>query len=235
MLNCGCSIGIVVLTVVYGGFVFAIDYSTLNVPECLHEPCNSEGVDNYTLNWATDFFVALALLLFALRLLLSKQRRVLKTAILTQLFMCGAYVQFGLAHMMYPNDGTGDAKGLRFYWILSWIAYFFLTLSTMTLVAFAEKASPRTSRQSWWGKAMLRFFLGLVVSFSVAFLVGCIWCGISPEIHVNEIIDEYDEIVPHPKCVRLIEASEIGWRVSYALLWIPASLLLRGKLTAKRA
>ena len=237
MMDCGCAFGIVVLTAVYVGFVIAIDYNPwYYIPKCLDEPCNSEGVDNYTLNWSTDFFLAVAMLAFAIHLFFSK-RKVLTTAILTQLFMSAAYIQFGLANMMYPNDATGDGKGLKFYWILSWIAYFCLTLSTITLVAFAEKASQMatsSSRNKQQRKYLchvraLRFFMGLVIAFSITFLVGCVWCGISPEIHVDEIVDEYYEAVPHPKCVRLIEGSEFGWRISYTLLWVPASLLLRGK------
>ena len=241
MMDCGCAFGIVILTAVYVAFVIAIDYNPwYEIPQCLDEPCNSEGVDNYTLNWSTDFFLAVAMLGFAIHLFLCKRKKVLTTAILTQLFMSAAYIQFGLANMMYPNDATGDGKGLKFYWIVSWIAYFCLTLSTITLVAFAEKASSSSSssssqkaskkRQHVCKVRVLRFFMGVVIVFSITFLVGCIWCGISPEIHVDEIIDEYYEVVPHPKCVRLIEGSEFGWRISYTLLWVPASLLLRGKL-----
>lgn len=58
--------GILCLTLLYLAFVLPIAF--LSPVECLDGPCNSEGLDNSVLGWATDFLIALLMALFGLHL-----------------------------------------------------------------------------------------------------------------------------------------------------------------------
>ena len=227
-MGCPCAFGIVALTSVFIAFVVVLDYRNFNVPECLDEPCNSEGVDNYVVNWASDFLVAMTLLSFGLHLHFGR-RVVDSEAVLGQVLMGTSYIFFGVAHWIFPNDATGDGRGMRPYWILSWMAYVFVLLSTMHIAFFVTNVSPKAValRRRWCGKYMIHLLLGLVIACSIAFFVGCIWCAISSEILVNQAIDKYAETGEHPECVQLIETSEIAWYCCYALFWIPTALVLR--------
>lgn len=55
--------GVLLVTTLYA--IFSICVGLLSPVECLNEPCNSEGLDSSVLGFATDFYLAGSLLLFA--------------------------------------------------------------------------------------------------------------------------------------------------------------------------
>lgn len=94
-----CPYGVLSLTLVYLAFVILIAF--FSPVECLDEPCNSEGLDNSVLGWATDFFIALLLILFGVHLWCFASRPVFRSAVIALISMGFAYILGGLGHSSY--------------------------------------------------------------------------------------------------------------------------------------
>jgi hypothetical protein len=140
------SVGLLALTALYVGLVVALEYLALPAvgADCLDGPCQSEGVDNTIVQWASDFFVALFLFLFALHLTCIGSNEdvgfVRKSGILAQIFMGGAFVLAGIGHWLYPNSGSDDNRGMVGYWIV-WIGFaVFFTVSSLATAHFGMEA-----------------------------------------------------------------------------------------------
>ena len=127
----------VVLTVIYISFVCIVSNFA---PECVHQPCNSEGLDNTTVGWATDFFVSVAMFISAIHLILCRnnddRRQVDKAAISSQIYMGIAYLFGGIVHLFFPNSGWGDGYGMLEFYITWALAYTFTTLSAVAHFRF---------------------------------------------------------------------------------------------------
>lgn len=93
--------GILCLTLLYLAFVLPIAF--LSPVECLDGPCNSEGLDNSVLGWATDFLVALLMALFGLHLLWFAPQPVFYSAVIALVSMGIAYVLGGIGHSIYSK------------------------------------------------------------------------------------------------------------------------------------
>jgi hypothetical protein len=64
---CCVRFGAGIFTITYGVFIYLI-LTEFETP-CPTEPCRSKGVDNATINWASDYFVAGCVTLLAFHLL----------------------------------------------------------------------------------------------------------------------------------------------------------------------
>lgn len=134
----------IILTISY--FVYATTIHTY-APECLHTPCNSEGIDNTTSGWATDFFLTVAMLLFAYHLTICP-RRVHCSAIAAQIYMGLAYLMGGISHLFFPNSGLGDGYGMLGFYIAWASSYTFITLSTIAHYRFIIDVTNRRQNQN---------------------------------------------------------------------------------------
>jgi hypothetical protein len=216
------TVGLFLLTALYVGMVALIKY--LSPVECLDDSssCQSEAVDNTILNWASDFFVAFWCFIFALHLSFSggPNADVRKMAILSQIFMGGAFVAVGVGHWLYPNSGLDDNSGMLGYWIL-WIMFaIFFTSSAFGMSHFAVKASGK--RNIWAPLAGLLLFLSLC-----GFFTGSIWCSTKADLQANEIEDNIDPADEIHVCFDIAYYSMAAMNFTYALLWLPVGLLLK--------
>ncbi|VEU35198.1 unnamed protein product [Pseudo-nitzschia multistriata] len=266
--------GLLLLTAVYIGMVLALHYKS--PVECLETntntgvdsyfdgisavvesdsgaPCQTEGVDNTILNWASDFFLAFWTFVFALHLsfLDPSKREVRKSGILAQVFMGGAFLMAGLGNWLFPNSGTEDNRGLLGYWV-SWIfSRVFFAISGLATAHFALCASLNTDPNLKNRSLLSRSYVPLAVCETLfvlslsGFLTGSIWCSIEPELRADGVIDAFgeagvvvatggEEFEKHV-CFRIASASEAAMNASYALLWLPAGFLLRAASRNKPA
>jgi hypothetical protein len=219
------SIGILAVTATYIGLVVALQFLA---PECLDEPCYSEGVDNSIISWATDFFLALALFGFATHLAFAGSAT-RKSGILAQIFMAGAFTVAGIYHWLYANNGFNDGKGMVGFWIVWMIGSLFFTFSALAHAHFAQETTEKLSKlqKPCCADRLLGLCQLLIVGCCISNMIGCIWCAASPELRVNDLIDEFDDVEDAPTCIRLIMISEVLLYFCYALLWIPTGLLLK--------
>ena len=228
------SIGILGVTVAYLALVVSLEL--FSPVECLDEPCSSEGVDNTVVSWGTDYFLSLALFGFAIHLCLAdKQRAVRLSGILAQIFMGGSFVLDGINHWMYANNGVNDGYGMAPFWLIALVSSVFFTCSGMSHAYFAKETTNQLSKllkscccPDWF---LVIYQICLVLSCT-GNMVGCLWCVLSPKLHVDSVIDEIDELAldeehPLPVCIRIVTISQVSLYLSYALLWIPAGLLLK--------
>ena len=93
--------GIMCLTLFYLAFVLLVAF--LSPVECLGEPCNSEGLDNSVLGWATDFLIALLMILFGLHLWWLSPQLVFRSAVVALVSMGIAYILGGIGHSIYSK------------------------------------------------------------------------------------------------------------------------------------
>jgi hypothetical protein len=174
----------------------------------------------------------LTLFLFAVHLILAKEKdgAIRKSGILAQIFMAGSFTLEGINHWMYGNNGVNDGKGMAAFWLIWLVSSVFFTCSGLSHAYFAKESTEKLSN--------LRFccadrFLGLYQAFMVLSctgnVVGCLWCVLSPELHVEDIIDNFDDEdgTDLPICIRIVSFSHVLLYFSYALLWIPTGLLLK--------
>jgi hypothetical protein len=223
--------GLLVVSAIYIGLVVGLTY--LTPVDCLDEPCQSEAVDNTVINWASDFFLSLCCFLFAFHLsVFGPNNAVRKTGILSQVFMGGAFVLSGIDSWLYPNSGLDDNYGLLGYWIVRIGFAVFFTISGLGMAHFAidssENISPVLKKFCCAdSKAVALCELILVLSLS-GFLTGGLWCSLSPQQHVNTVLDEYEPTTEIKVCFQIAYWSEVTMFLAYALLWVPVGLLLRG-------
>ena len=220
------TVGLVLLTALYIGLVAALTY--LSPSECLDDSCFSEGVDNTILNWASDFFLAFWLFIFACQLSFCADRPngdVRKMGILSQIFMGGAFVAAGIGNWFYPNSGIDDNHGMLGYWILRILFAIFFTLSGLAMSHFALKASE--IRDKWVFLAGVVLFLSMSGS-----LTGNIWCSLESDLQVIEVMDDFEPTDDTHVCFQIMKYSEVAMSFAYALLWIPVALLF--KLASQR-
>ena len=210
------TVGPLLLTALYVGMVVALEY--LSPSECLDDLCQSEAVDNTILNWASDFFLAFWIFIFALQL--SYCNDVHKTAILSQIFMGGAFVAAGVGNWLYPNSGVDDNHGMLGYWIVSIVFAVFFTISGLGTAYFSLTASGNMSL------SVVSCALLLVLSLS-GFLTGSIWCATEPDLQVDEVVDNFEPKDEIHACFPIMNYSITAMNFAYALLWLPVGVLLR--------
>jgi hypothetical protein len=210
------TVGPLLLTALYVGMVVALKY--LSPSECLDDLCQSEAVDNTILNWASDFFLAFWIFIFALQLSFSAGD-VRKTAIFSQILMGGAFVAAGVGNWLYPNSGIDDNHGMLGYWIVSIIFAVFFTISGLGMSYFSLSVSETTSL------SVPLCALVLVLSLS-GFLTGSIWCAMEPDLQVDEVVDNFEPTDEIHACFHIMNYSVIAMNFSYALLWLPVGFLL---------
>lgn len=101
------------LTVLYGAVAVMVE---LLAPECIHEPCNSEGTNNSTSGWATDFFIALVMISMSAHLKFFPREQntsVSKSGTRALALLALAFFLGGLGHLFVPNTGYGDNMLMR--------------------------------------------------------------------------------------------------------------------------
>lgn len=251
------SIGLLTLTAFYAGFVVALEY--LAIPaigaDCLDGPCQTEGVDNTVVQWASDFFIALFMFLFAFHLTFFGSNDIdgyiRKSGILAQIFMGGAFVLAGIGHWLYPNSGFDDNRGMVGYWIV-WIGFsVFFTISSLAtahlgLEAEADRVKVEEDDNKPWYRWCLPDFddgdehrvpnkctkcvplcqLLLLLSLT-GVLVGGAWCSVTSDLQVSEVVDEFESTDETTTCFQILSISGIVLQLSYGLMWVPIGLMLR--------
>lgn len=222
--------GLILLTALYIGMVVVLKiYSPV---ECLDDLCQSEAVDNTIINWASDFFIALYIFIFALQLSFCGGHRgeVRKMGILSQVFMGGAFVMAGLGNWLYPNSGVDDNHGMLAYWIL-WIGYaFFFTFSGLAMAHFAGSASKNANpdiKQSLCANNLLVLLCAFLLVLSLSgFFTGILWCSTEIDLQVKTAVEDFAPTDDIHVCFRIVNYSVVAMNFSYALLWVPVGVIL---------
>lgn len=225
------TIGLLVLTSLYIGMIVALKY--LSPVECLDDLCQSEAVDNTILNWASEFFLAFWMFVFALQLSFcgSPKSEVRKSGILSQIFMGGAFAMAGVGHWLYPNSGVDDNHGILGYWV-SWIFFaVFFTISGVSMAHFALSASENTNpvlKTSFCANNRLVALCELLLVLALSgFLTGSIWCTMEPDLQVNQTMDTFEPTDEVHVCFHIVKYSDMTMNLAYALLWLPVGILLK--------
>lgn len=225
--------GVLILTLVYTTFTLIVENGVRG--DCIHEPCNSEGIDNTTSGWATDFFIGVTM--FGLCAHLERLRSannilVRRSGVLGIAFMGFGYIFGGSAHLLFFNSGAGDGRahpGFFVTWILSFVG---LTGSACFHTYFVHQVwadiKPESSKTSSpiKGTIGIKFILAMLVVAFFGITLGCLWCLVQPEIHTSQLIDTFDGVDQTPTCTALITYFEGSWYILYASLWIPGGVLL---------
>lgn len=225
--------GVLIVTILYVGFVLLLEFT---VPvDCLNEPCNSEGLDSSISGFATDFWIALCMILWGIQLRWCVQRPVYRSAVLAEWSMGIAYICGGLGHALWTNSGLDDNAGQQGFYILWLFCFVFSTISAYNVYRFARQLQKRYyavafSKTSCWMIMSLRIGWYLVACSGITTIVGYIWCATEADLHVDGAIDEVpalDDGETLYQCLQLASAGEIAWYCTFAALWIPVSIILR--------
>jgi len=225
------AVGLLLLTALYIGMVAALKY--LSPFECLDDLCQSEAVDNTIINWASDFFLAFWIFIFALQLSFcaGSKSAVRKSGILTQIFMGGAFVVVGVGHWLYPNSGIDDNHGMLGYWIVWIIFAVFFTISGLGMAHFALSVSENmipVLKRSFCANNFLVLLCEFVLVLSLSgFLTGSIWCSMEPELQVNEVVENFEPTDEIHACFQIVNYSVMAMTFTYALMWLPVGFLLK--------
>ena len=231
--------GVFVLTLIYVCYVLLIHYA-VPVP-CLNEPCDSEGLDNSVLGFSTDFGIALGMLLLGTQLKWYVQRPVERSAVFAQWTMGIGYVFGGLGHSVFANSGFDDNRGERPFYVMWVFRFAFLTWSSYWIYRFTRNLQKRyhavAFQDAAWGLLLsLRIAWYLNFLAFVAVFTGYTWCATDKEILVKGAIDTVPPISQTDGvrlerqldvCLQVANAGEISWYCTFALLWIPVSIILR--------
>lgn len=221
--------GLILLTALYIGMVVVLEiYSPV---ECLEDLCQSEAVDNTIINWASDFFIALFIFIFALQLSFCGGDRgeVRKMGILSQVFMGGAFAMAGLGNWLYPNSGVDDNHGMLAYWIL-WIGYAsFFTFSGLAMAHFAGSASknanPDIKKSLCANNLLVLLFAFLLVLSLSGFVTGILWCSTEIDLQVKTVVEDFAPTDEVHVCFQIVNYSVAAMNFSYALLWVPVGVI----------
>ena len=220
--------GIFFFTVAYWLFAILIQY--LIPLECLDKPCNSEGIDNTSIGWASDFYISICMFAMGMHLFLNSKEKKQSTRFASlSLFSAGsAYLLGGLTHIYYPNNGTGDGYGMQeFYWMWS-IGYTLLTVSCIYLYLFARSLSIGNGREK---SSILQGFLTSTATATtlscLLIIAGCFRCLFSADVtFTNSIIDQIPNLGISPTCTNLIFYGEGLWMILYSTFSIPWGLIV---------
>ena len=246
--------GLLVLTALYISMVIALHYKS--PVQCLQDgggddaaaaaagvddgdvvplsSCQSEGVDNTILNWASDFFVAFWTFIFGLHLSVGTKPNtgVRKSGIVSQIFMGGAFVMAGLGNWLYPNGGSDDGVGMLPYWITQIFVAVFFTASGIGTAHFAVSASrdkdPSLMTSLCANDRWILPFAALLVLSMSGFLAGSLMCSLESDILTTEVFDDAEPTSENLHvCYVVAKYSEFSMNLSYALLWLPVGFLLK--------
>ncbi|KAG7358644.1 hypothetical protein IV203_015233 [Nitzschia inconspicua] len=221
--------GIILLTLSYLIFVLFVAFLA---PECLDEPCNSEGLDNTTLGWATDFWIAAGMFWMGLHLWCCTPQSVYFSAIWSLWCMGAAYVLGGIGHSIYSNSGFDDNAGQQEFYITWAVSFTFMTMSVGTTYRFIRQVSYgcKTVGRCW--RNFLTASLMLVILSWIATTGGYVWCSTEEDLHVDGVIDtvpplDEDSEEELYQCLQLAAIAEFTWYAVFSLFLIPAGAILR--------
>ncbi|MFK7827396.1 MAG: hypothetical protein AB8G05_24845 [Oligoflexales bacterium] len=221
--------------------LFVVIFQYFVQADCLHQPCNSEGIDNTSIGWATDFYISLCMFAMGYHLLLDNKsnKSIAVPAALAQISAGIGYLAGGITHIYFPNNAVGDGYGMAEFYILWVIGYTLLTCSCGFLCLFAGriilnkknsedgvKESKPTFSRVLTSRLMTTSFIG--TAFSCIFIVlGCFWCLFSSDItFTDSIMDQMPNIGESPACTDLIFVGEGLWFIMFSTFTIPWSILL---------
>eukprot|EP00535_Pseudo-nitzschia_heimii_P007491 CAMPEP_0197183922 /NCGR_PEP_ID=MMETSP1423-20130617/8763_1 /TAXON_ID=476441 /ORGANISM="Pseudo-nitzschia heimii, Strain UNC1101" /LENGTH=398 /DNA_ID=CAMNT_0042634599 /DNA_START=150 /DNA_END=1346 /DNA_ORIENTATION=+ len=232
--------GLLVLTALYIGMVVALHYKSPR--DCLlgdnvgyeDASCQSEGVDNTILNWASDFFVAFWTFVFGLHLSVGAKPNtgVRKSGILSQVFMGGAFAMAGVGNWLYPNSGADDGHGMVAYWIVQIFVAVFFAASGIGMAQFTLNSSrdtdPNLKTSVCAEDRLVLPCVVLLMMSMIGFLAGSIMCSLETDIQTTDKFDDYEPTIePLHVCFAVAKYSEAAMNLAYALLWLPVGSLLR--------
>lgn len=214
----GCCVkfpyGVVALAVSYLAFVLLVEF--LSPVDCLGDaPCNSEGLDNSILGWATDYYIAFMFFVFGFHLwwtttrvrrrgqstgrqsqsndTKSSETATYWSAIIALWSMGVAYVLGGIGHSVYTNSGFDDNAGQQGFYIVWAISFSFMTLSVEETMRFIRRiASEQNNDNDFYPQCVGRFLavsFWLVVAAWIPTTGGYIWCASIRDIHVDGTVD----------------------------------------------
>lgn len=239
--------GVILLTLSYLIFVLLVAFLA---PECLDEPCNSEGLDNSTLGWATDYWIAAGMIWMGMHLWWcggsgtttadaaahdNDKQKVYFSAIGSLWCIGIAYILGGLGHSVFPNSGFDDNAGQQGFYITWAVAFTFMTISVSLTFRFVRQVSARCSTIGRCWDNFLTASLVLVILAWIATAGGYVWCSTEKDLHVNGATDtvpplKEDEIGTGEQCLQLAFVAEVTWYTCFSLFWIPAGAILRATI-----
>lgn len=234
------AVGVLIVLGIYAAVVVTLK---LTLPECLEEPCYSEGVDDTILTWGLDFFLAFVMIGFASHLMLCiPEAKAVRTAgIMAQLMMSGFFTFSGFLHQQFANNAYGDGRGMRGFWWLWMCATFMFTGSALSHAQFSHDATDYVSKlqRPCCGDSLLALFQCILAMAGLTNMLAGLWCSFDTSLHVEELMDEFEVNENHknlataPGCVKMVAISEIVLFLSYSLLWIPVGMLLQSAARQK--
>jgi hypothetical protein len=221
--------GVILLTLVY---VIVVLMVSLVAPECLDEPCNSEGLDNSISGWSTDFFIAIAMIWMGLHLWCCSDQPVYFSSIWSLWYMGVAYILGGVGHSVYTNSGLDDNAGQQGFYITWAVSFTFMTMSIGSTYRFIQQVSAGRNTISRCMSNFLTVSLVLVILAWLATSGGYIWCATEEDLHVVGATDtipplDEDSTGTIEECLQLAFAAELSWYACFSLFWIPAGMILR--------
>jgi hypothetical protein len=246
---------VIILTLLYATYVVLVAY--LSPIDCLDEPCNSEGLDNSILGWATDYFIAIFLIGFGVHLWWNSPRggfcRCCSNdsiaastsssfpAVLSLWLMGVAYILGGLGHSVFTNSGLDDNAGQQGFYITWAISFTLMTLSVEETYRFVHSVMSATRLSSSCCccrrlQLFLNISLGLVVGAWVATTGGYVWCATNKDLHVSGQIDTVPPLggddLPE-QCLQVAATAEVTWYVCFSIFWLPTGFILRSVVIEK--
>ena len=204
--------GVLILSLAYA--VFAVLVHRLS-PLCLDEPCNSEGVNNSTSGFVTDYFLSLSFALFAIHLSsvslppsLSLEKvqepqvqvvvspsaeknksSIRALAVAVQVGFALAYLLGALAHQLWANSGLDDSMGQPgFYlsWIFAYSSEFVTACCQYVFVAKVTAAQDDGDKDnSQRLRSIARYCLGANSAATALIVGGCIGSLVSSQVDLT--------------------------------------------------
>jgi hypothetical protein len=227
--------GVILLTLGYVIFVLLISFLA---PECLDEPCNSEGLDNSILGWMTDFLIATAMMWMGLHLWCCSDQPIYFSAISSLWYMGVAYILGGLGHSVFTNSGLDDNAGQQGFYITWAVSFTFMTMSIGATYRFIQQVSAGCNTVSRCMSDVLTASLVLVILAWMATLGGYVWCATEEDLHVDGATDtipplDEDASGTIERCLQMAIVAELTWYACFSLFWIPAGMILRSTVLEK--
>lgn len=238
--ECRSPFGLISLGVAYLAFALSIRF-IFGEDNCLLDDenedntsaagCQSEGVNNTILAWASDYFVAAVACLQAFHLNCFK-RSTRKSGTLAQVFLAGTFGLMGVLRQLYPNSGQTDNRGQMEHWIVGAITVVFFTFSAAAQATFCLETAAVTpqSKRPCGAILFVRLWLATIILVAILHVVGSTMCVLESELHTIQVEDNYEDNLywnERHVCLQMVGLSENLIWFPYALLWVPMGLLLR--------
>jgi len=137
----------------------------------------------------------------------------------------------GIVGMDYGNDGTGDGKGQRGYFLLTVVIYSLHTLAVIEIANFAIRRIWPILLEEYkhyvFGKETMRILQGIHILVLIMLFIGSLWCGFTPNVWVDTSLDKYpnDLDLPVHQCVKMVDTARLVYTTAAAGIFIAVAAL----------